>query len=554
MSRLSQMKSKFFPILVLLAINLLIGLLTFRDYGLSWDEPLYYDYAESIGYAYSPQEWFSGEFDLEKAFGPSASDHANRGPAYLLIARGPAALLQNLGLDRASAWHLINFLTFQIGVFVFYLLCLRWMDPLPSMATTAFFSSQPLLWGHAFINSKDIPSLVFFILSIWSGLVMVDSFFKTSLPRTHVYLVLASGVLLGLLTCMRVVGPLAGLLIICFGINRYLFRKRSPAKISPEPIRYFSLLLILYPITCLLITLITWPYLWPDPFNRFIDVLRFMSSNPTQLAVLFQGQILRSDLLPRRYLPTLLGLTLTEPVWLLFAAGLIISFIKDGLLHRRFDTKSPSADTENHTTYPQSHPSRDEYGLALAWFFIPVVYVILRTPPMYDGFRHFFFILPPVFLISGLAIQVISKLVKLISVKLILLSLLLLPGILIAGQLHPYEYTYYNSLIRWTGGAFRLFETDYWLTCYKETVQTYQTINQEPVNIFVKREPYIAAYYANEQLKILDYRTQYNQISPGDLVLVNTRSNEDLQTFNDSPSILTIGRMGADFCDLKQVQ
>ena len=158
------MKSKFFPILVLLAINLLIGLATFKDYGLSWDEPLYYDYAESIGYAYSPHEWFSGDFDLEKAFGPSASDHANRGPAYLLVARSPAALLQNLGLDRASAWHLINFLTFQIGVIVFYLLCLRWMDPWPSLATTAFFSFQPLLWGHAFINSKDVPFLVFFML------------------------------------------------------------------------------------------------------------------------------------------------------------------------------------------------------------------------------------------------------------------------------------------------------------------------------------------------------------------------------------------------------
>jgi hypothetical protein len=548
------MKSKYFPIFVLLVINLLIGILTFKDYGLAWDEPLYYDYAESIGYAYSPHEWFSGDFDLENAFGPSASDHANRGPAYLLIARGPAALLQNLGLDRASAWHLINFLTFQIGVFVFYLLCLRWLDPWPSTATTAFFSWQPLLWGHAFINSKDIPSIVFFILSIWSGLVMVDSFFKPRQPRTQVYLVIAAGVLLGFLTCMRVIGPLAGILIIFLGITRYFLRQHSPSSITPSPIRYFTLLLLLYPITSLLITILTWPYLWPDPLNRFIDVIRFMSANPTQLAVLFQGQILRSDLLPRRYLPTLLGLTLTEPLWPLFGAGLILSFIKVGIQAGSSDKKSSTPEKENPADHPRNPPSRYEYGLAFAWFFIPVLYVIIRTPPMYDGFRHFLFILPPVFLFAGFTIQVISKLLKPRFLKLILLSLLLMPGILIAGQLHPYEYTYYNSLTGWTGGAFRSFETDYWLTCYKEAIVTYQTGSSEEVNIFVKREPHIAAYYANERIKILDYRSQFARISPGDLILVNSRSNEDLQTFRDSPSILTIGRTGANFCLLKKVQ
>src|SRR3972149_6432235 len=85
------------PALALIAINLLIGLLTFRDYGFSLDEPLYYGYADALGYAYSPREWFSGDFQLYRAFGPSAWDHANRGPAYLLIARGPAHLLQALG-------------------------------------------------------------------------------------------------------------------------------------------------------------------------------------------------------------------------------------------------------------------------------------------------------------------------------------------------------------------------------------------------------------------------------------------------------------------------
>jgi hypothetical protein len=52
-----------------------------------------------------------------------------------------------------------------------------------------------------------------------------------------------------------------------------------------------------------------------------------------------------------------------------------------------------------------------------------------------------------------------------------LLITLLAPGIVGIVQLHPYEYSYYNSFIGGTNGAFRRYETEYWLTCYKEAVE-----------------------------------------------------------------------------------
>src|SRR5688500_14946664 len=110
------------PIFILLAINILIGFFVFRNYGFSWDEPLFYDYADALGYAYSPREWLSGNFDLSQSFGASGDDHKTRGPAYLLLARGPVYLLETIGLDKASAWHLINFLFFHLGVCFFFML------------------------------------------------------------------------------------------------------------------------------------------------------------------------------------------------------------------------------------------------------------------------------------------------------------------------------------------------------------------------------------------------------------------------------------------------
>jgi hypothetical protein len=37
------------PILFLLALNILVGIFVFRDYGFSWDEPLFYDYGDALG-------------------------------------------------------------------------------------------------------------------------------------------------------------------------------------------------------------------------------------------------------------------------------------------------------------------------------------------------------------------------------------------------------------------------------------------------------------------------------------------------------------------------
>src|SRR5258706_565115 len=214
----SLQKIRQYPILILLAISMLIGLFTFRDYGLSWDEPLFYDYAKAIGYAYSPSDWFSGNFNLENAYGPSASDHGNRGPAYILLAREPESLLEWLGLDSASAWHLINFLTLQLGIYLFYRLSKRWMNEPAALISTALFAWQPLLWGHTFINPKDPPFLVFFVGAMCFGFEMVDELAQTGKYKTQKLLLAAF--FLGIATSIRVLGPLAGLLVCIYGLSK----------------------------------------------------------------------------------------------------------------------------------------------------------------------------------------------------------------------------------------------------------------------------------------------------------------------------------------------
>ena len=130
---------------------------------------------------------------------------------------------------------------------------------------------------------------------------------------------------------------------------------------------------------------------------------------------------------------------------------------------------------------------------------------------------------------------------------------MLAPGVIGMAQLHPYEYAYYNSAVGGTGGAFRHFETDYWLTCYREAVQKFNATAQSPTRLFVHREASVAQPYAARNVAVLDERGAAADIAAGDYVLVNTRTNEDRQVFRDAPVVLSVGRAGATFCVIKRV-
>jgi hypothetical protein len=169
---------------------------------------------------------------------------------------------------------------------------------------------------------------------------------------------------------------------------------------------------------------------------------------------------------------------------------------------------------------------------------------------MYDGYRHFLFMLPPLFIFAGFAFEKIFESLKTRWAAGAILLILLASGVYNFIQLHPYEYAYYNSFAGGTSGAFRAYETDYWLTCYKEAVEKFDEPNAQ---LFIKREPYIAGYYANENITIRDYRAEFGKIQSGNFVLVNTRANEDIKTFKGAPVVLQIRRGNAVFCEIKKI-
>jgi hypothetical protein len=514
------LKHPFFPLIILLAVNLAAGFLTFHHYGMSWDEPLFYDYANSIRVAYTPAAFAPG-FDFYQVFGKSPEDHKIYGPAYLLLARPiQQAVMAVLKTDMASAWHLVNFLAFQLGLGAFYGLVRRWLAPWPSAAATAFLAWQPVFWGHAFINPKDAPFMVFFLLALALGLDFVDRLsvrtgeHRPVQPALLVNLAFA-GILLGLTSAIRVIGPLAGVIVFVY----FLLKKNW---------RGFPLFSV-YGLVALVTMFVFWPYLWADPINRLLEVLKHMSNNPTELAVLFNGQIFRANEMPRRYLPQVLAMTLTEPTWILFFAGLVVAI--RNFLAKKVDWRAPL--------------------VLLGLFGFMLAYLMYNKPSVYDGFRHFLFITPPVFVFIGFSLEWLWEKLK-PAIWSAVVILLLLPGLVGIVRLHPYEYSYYNLLTGGVGGAFRSYETEYWLTCYKEAIE-WALANEPGTTLHIQREFPLAEYYgADLALRDLGRETE-NDILPGDLLLFQTRADLDLRSnYRKLPAEHIIGRDGAEFCILKR--
>ena len=130
---------------------------------------------------------------------------------------------------------------------------------------------------------------------------------------------------------------------------------------------------------------------------------------------------------------------------------------------------------------------RKEYGLdptifliIISWFLLPFASILILKPTIYDNFRHFLFITPPIFLFAGLAIKYIFSKIRIPIISILIVLVIILPGIAGIITLHPYEYIYYNMFIGGVGGAYRKFETDYWYTSYVEC--TNYLNDQAPLN------------------------------------------------------------------------
>ena len=503
---MKSLRRRQIPIILLFAVALVVGALAIRDYGESWDEADIYRYSQ---YALNSYPYFFHPAGLA----PFNTNLNLYGPGYYMAAQLAARALTSLipGWSMIDAWHFFYFLTYLAGSVALYLLSRRWLSEAGAVGVTVLFLSQPLFWGHAFINPKDIPFMAIFTGAVYTGLNMIDRYRASLRMDWHVLL---AAVVLGLTLAFRAVGPLAGLIVLGYAVS--LLGRRA------------ACLAALYLGVAALTAYLTWPYLWGALISHYLESIQTMAQFPFSSNILFQGQLYKANELPWTYFPTFLLIQMTEPVWLLFAFGLAVAAF--GFYKRRQLGPLP---------------------LFLAWFLVPALVIVVSRSPLYDNGRQLFFLLPPVFIIAGLAFERVFALVANPAVRGTLLLLAALPGILISIRLHPYEYVYYNALVGGTGGAYRQYEMDYWGISFKE-ITHYLNSNAAPgANVLAFGPEQLVAQYARPDLHVFIPADEPTAVY--DYVAFLTRANLDERRCKGAVPIYTVDRRGAILAVLKAI-
>jgi hypothetical protein len=152
-------------IAILLVVGGLVGLWLGDDFGLSWDEVRNAAVGEDALRAYSgSDDYFSNSY---------LADH---GPAYFMLFTATSRLVHQIApsWSLADGRHLTNYATFLAGVLLLYHLCRRFMSAKSAGMAAALFATQPLLFGHGFVNQKDVPFMTFFLATVATGIMAAD--------------------------------------------------------------------------------------------------------------------------------------------------------------------------------------------------------------------------------------------------------------------------------------------------------------------------------------------------------------------------------------------
>ena len=514
----------------ILALGALVIAVTASDYGVSWDEPLQQTYGELV------RQYFvsGGQDDRCNRYG----NLAIYGPGFEL----PAAVICRVwpGVSheiRHGLTALCALLTVPAVVRIGRRLASPWLGVIAGVCLLLL----PAFYGHAFINSKDIP---FACLYTWVMAAMIDCCLQDSVKLRYFA---TAGVSLGLMLSVRPGGlPLIILMGACLFVWMVLTRGRE----CLEWRRQFLQFAFLTFCAAWVIMVLPWPFAHSNLLLHPLEAIRTAMHFPLGFPMIFDGEQITSNDLPRRYLLQYLLITTPPSVLLFCIVGLIAGFAVQW-------------------REPRGGRSLVLFAMQI-WILAPIAIFVLKPPNVYDGIRHFLFLMPAIALWCGLGLACgftfLRHFLSRATSTLVVVSIALLPLPALI-RLHPYAYTYYNDFVGGVAGASQLYETEYWLTSYREALEWInQQATQNPVRTYqvlvVGPLGTVQGYEAaNVNLIAVDFgllatpRDLPERLPPGiDFCILSTRQRCHMR-YPLSPIIHAVGRHdGAAFCVVRASQ
>jgi len=187
------------------------------------------------------------------------------------------------------------------------------------------------------------------------------------------------------------------------------------------------------------------------------------------------------------------------------------------------------------------------------WFFVPLIGVIVSHLPIYNNFRQFLFIIPPLFVFAAVGVEQLFNLLQNKISRSVVGLIILVPGIIAMIWLHPYEYVYYNALVGWTGNIDRQYENDYFGTSFCEAGNYLAEHAAPGTKIAVPTSIYgsIVTECAWRDYNLVVESSEYSQPGLAYSVLSSQYDN-DFYKFKDMQPVDVIGKGNTVFAVVKQ--
>jgi glycosyltransferase involved in cell wall biosynthesis/tetratricopeptide (TPR) repeat protein len=415
-----------FNILAILLV-IVMPMMSFQ-YAVTGDEHWHFDYGNSI-YNY----FFHGDKSAQTA----TSGIQYYGGIFDFI----TAYVYNVFhiWDHYTTMHFVNALVGAIGIIYAGKLAKLLGGWNTGILAMILLILSPSWFGHNFANPKDIPFSVGYTAGIYYILLFLQALPNTSLKHL-LGLVCSIGWAMG----VRIGGLLLIVYLVMF-IGIYgLFTRQLKTIINLRLVKQIAIVAI----SGYLIALICWPWAHLDLIGKPLEALKVMSNFFINIGLLYDGQKIFSNQVPWFYIPKYI--LYTAPIIVL--VGTVIGLLSIPVLSRK---------KKNFLLFT---------GFLIFTCVFPVAYAIYKKSSLYDGWRHFLFVYPPLVIIASIGwTALINMKQKAIGIAVILIIAAgLIPPARFALAWHPYESLYYNEIAGGLKGMYGKYETDYYMLGIKD--------------------------------------------------------------------------------------
>ena len=423
-------------VLVIVAI---VAAMTFRDYGLGWDDYTHAQYGDLLLALYS-----SG-FSDQRAL--SFVNLYKYGGGFDMAA---ALFAKVLPFGLFETRRLVGAAVGIIGLIATWRIARRLGGPVAGLVALLLLAACPLYYGHMFMNAKDAPFATAMAVLL---LGMVRAFEEFPQPGSRT--IALAGIGIGLAFGSRILAGIAApcafaaLLLVLISETRAAGYRKSVTRAGEFVWRLLPALVLGYLIMGLL-----WPWSILAPLNPLRAAEYFDTFFEKPWREMYAGKLYSVTAMPASYLPHLFALKLPEIMLALGLAGTAGSLIA--------------------ATRRELPPNRRaSYVLVTLAAIFPVLLALVAHPAFYNGLRHFVFVVPPFAVLGGLAgawlferMRSFGK-VAAAAVTAVFVGSLALP-VSDMVRLHPYQYTAFN----WASGGVRMardnYMLDYWGLAFKQ--------------------------------------------------------------------------------------